>query len=156
MNPRWRLILAAVLFLGWMGWLGYTALTKSHGPMVSHAQAAAATHPVVAKVMVGADNKPTDKATVVEALSGNGPATGTEITVVNLSGATGFEGEGDYLLLLVPTPVWRGQPNPAPALPTFEIVGQQRSPGNDLTGVGKPLIYRWNEDVRRQYEKLHP
>jgi hypothetical protein len=41
-------------------------------------------------------------------------------------------------------------------MPACAVVGQQRSPGNDLAGVGKPLIYPWNDDVRKQAEKLRP
>ena len=38
----------------------------------------------------------------------------------------------------------------------YEVVGQQRSPGYDLSGVGRPMIYRWSDDVRGQVKKLFP
>jgi hypothetical protein len=44
------LIVAAVLFVGWLSWLGYAALTKSRAPVVSHAQAATAPVAVVAEL----------------------------------------------------------------------------------------------------------
>jgi shikimate dehydrogenase len=47
MSPRWRLIIAATAFLGWLGYLSYAAATKSRAPVVSHAQAAAADAAVV-------------------------------------------------------------------------------------------------------------
>ena len=44
------LAVAAALFIGWLGWLAVTALTKSREPVVSRAQAAAAGVPVRAKL----------------------------------------------------------------------------------------------------------
>jgi hypothetical protein len=142
MSRRWRLILASVAFVGWLSYLGYAALMKNRGPVISRAQAAAAKYAVVADVGVK-DGKPDRKVKVVETLSRNGPANGTEIEVGNLPAATekgGFTGPGEYLLLLTEPP--------------FVVVGQQRSPGNDLAGTGPPQVYRWSDDVRKQYEKL--
>ncbi|MDB5308667.1 MAG: hypothetical protein JWO38_2869, partial [Gemmataceae bacterium] len=34
-SGRIRLLVAFTLFAGWLGWLGYAALTKSHAPVVS-------------------------------------------------------------------------------------------------------------------------
>jgi hypothetical protein len=152
-SKRLRLVVAFALFIGWMCYLGYAALTKSHSPIVSHAQAAAAEVAVVAEVEVSADGKPDMKTKVVEALSPDAPPPGTELYVVNLPEVRGFEGPGQYLLLLLPDNFFR--PKNGNVLPPFLVVGQLRSPGNDLSGVGKPAIYRWNEDVRKQYEKLH-
>jgi len=81
---------------------------------------------------------PEKQVTVIETFSKDGPAKGPKIDVENLPRASGFTGPGQYLLLLTDPP--------------FTIVGQQRSPGNDLSGVGPPLIYRWSDDVRKQYE----
>jgi hypothetical protein len=140
-----RLIAAVVLFLGWMSYLGYAALTKSRSPIVSHAQAAAATLAVVAEVETDQDGKPSTQAKVVESLTANGPVPGTVLFVPKLSEVRGFNGTGQYLLLLESD------------LPPFTVVGQLRSPGTpDLTRAGKPTIYRWNDDVRKQYEQLHP
>ncbi len=152
-SKRLRLVVAFALFIGWMCYLGYAALTKSHGPIVSHAQAAAAEVAVVTEVQVSADAKPDMKVKVVEALSPGAPPPGTDLYVVNLPEVRGFEGPGQYLLLLLPDNFFR--PKNGNVLPPFLVVGQLRSPGNDLSGVGKPAIYRWNEDVRKQYEKLH-
>jgi len=154
MSRRWRLILAAAAFVGWLGYLGYAALTKDRGPVISRAQAAAATHPVVAEVEAGPDGAPTGKATVVEALSGNSPAKGTALFVTNLPAAQGFDGPGEYLLLLVPDTRPHFARPEGPIGAPFAIVGQLRSPGNDLSGVGRPFVYRWTDSVRRQYEKL--
>jgi hypothetical protein len=140
MSGRWRLILAAIAFIGWLSYLGYAALTKNRGPVVSHIQVAAAKHAIVAEVNAGPDGKPDQHITVVEALSKDGPAKGSKIDVDNLPRASGFTGSGQYLLLLTDPP--------------FLVVGQQRSPGNDLSGVGSPLVYRWSDEVKEQYEKL--
>lgn len=142
-SKRMRLFVALSLFIGWLSYLGYAALTKSHSPIVSHAQAAAADIAVVAEVEKGEDGKPSMSAKVVKNLSPNGPRPDTVLFVANLPDVRGFEGPGQYLLLLFPD------------LPPYYVVGQLRSPGNDLTGVGKPAIYHWNEEVRMQYEKMH-
>ena len=112
MIRHWRLILAAAAFIGWMSYLGYAALTKDRGAVISRAQAAAASYAIVAEVKEGTDGKPDKHVAVKELLtSGNGPASGTEIDVVNLPRASGYAGTGQYLLLLTEPP--------------FAIVGQQ-------------------------------
>src|SRR6478752_2150519 len=116
MSGRWRLVLTAILFIGWLSYLGYAALTKNRGPVVSHIQVAAAKHAIVAEVSAGPDGKPDQHVTVVEALSKGGPAKGSKIELDNLPRASGFIGPGQYLLLLTDPP--------------FLVVGQQRSPGN--------------------------
>jgi hypothetical protein len=140
MSRRWRLILATAAFVGWLSYLGYAALTKDRGAVISRAQAAAAKYVVVAQVSGGPDGKPEKQVEVSESLSKDGPAKGSKIDVENLPRASGFAGSGQYLLFLSESP--------------FTITGQQRSPGNDLSGVGPPLIYRWSDDVRKQYETM--
>jgi hypothetical protein len=152
-SKRVRLFAALVLFIGWMSYLGYAALTKSRSPIVSHAQAAAAEVAVVAEVETSEEGKPSIKAKVVELLSKEGPPPGTVLFILNLSDVRGFDGPGQYLLLLTPDAIFR--PNNGNDVPPYSVVGQLRSPGNDITGYGKPAIYRWNDDVRKQYEKLH-
>jgi hypothetical protein len=140
MSRRWRLILAAIAFFGWLSYLGYAALTKSREPVISRAQAAAARHALVATIQEEG-GKPRPKVKLVESLWGDGPASGVEIEVENLPSATakgGYSGPGDYLLLITDPP--------------FRIVGQQRSPGNDLAHTGPPLIYRWSEGLRREFQ----
>lgn len=155
-SKRMRLVVAIVLFVGWLGFLGYAALTKNRGPVVSHAQAAAATVAVVAEVEADQEGKPVMRTKVVESLVPDGPQPGTEILVMNLPEVRGFEGAGQYLLLLRPDSFFPPNMGGAQEASPFVVVGQLRSPGNDLTGVGKPAIYRWSEEVRKQYEVLHP
>lgn len=137
MSPRWRLILAVLAFASWITYLGFAAAAKSRAPIVSHIQASAAQAAVVADVAnpdepveVAADGK----------LWGDAP-TG-KVEVVNLADARGFAGPGKYLLYLERRHT------------AWLVVGQQRSPGTDLSGVGKPLVYPWSDDVRKQEEKL--
>jgi hypothetical protein len=137
MNPRWRLTLAVAAFLGWMGYLGYAAVTKSRAPVVSHIQSAAADAAVVAELSDG----PTATVAVVEKLWGDAPA-GT-IEVVNLANARGFAGPGKYLLYL------------GHFRDGWAVVGGQRSPG-DMVDGSVVLIYPWTDDVQKQAKKLKP
>jgi hypothetical protein len=178
-SGRIRLFLAAALFLAWIGWLAVTALTKSRAPTVSHAQAAAAAVPVVAALTTADPNKvsrhvrigpngpagatdltpaaekPAFVVKVVEKLHPAGPEPGTEIGVSNLPACTGYTGPGEYLLLLTPDPTATIDGHPA-----YVLVGQQRSPGADLDGVGPPMIYPWTDktrdDLRAQVQRLFP
>jgi hypothetical protein len=173
------LAIAAALFLGWLGWLSYTALTKSRAPVVSRAQAAAATVPVRATLTVGSkdlkatheragpnntriinplqgdDGKPAFVADVVEKLHPNGPDAGTKIGVWNLPASAGYTGPGEYLLLLNRDGLATIDTHPA-----YILVGQQRSPGADLHDVGPPVIYPWtpqtDSDLRKQVARLFP
>lgn len=154
MPPRVRLVLAAVLFLGWMTWLGYAALVKSRGPVISTAQAAATAFPVVAELSAGPDGKPVAAVKVVESLKQGWPAVGTELHVVNLAEAHGFDGPGQYLLLLAAEPGGLPAAKDAGGRSSVVVVGHQRSPGYDLAGTGKPTIYPWTHDVKVQAAKL--
>ena len=131
---RLRLAAAAALLVGWLGWLGYTALNKHRGPVVSKAQAAATTLAVVA-VVPGGDGAQTVE--VKEVLSGTRPE--GQLTVTNLADSVGYEGAGEYLLLLS-----KGRGD------TFAVVGPLRTPGYDAAGV--PTVYKWTPAVRAQAE----
>jgi hypothetical protein len=171
-------VVTGALLVGWLGWLGYAALTKSRSPIVSHAQAAAATVPVLAKlttgnkelratrargagaakattVLQGEDDRPAFVATVVEQLTADGPAANAQIAVANLPSCAGYTGEGNYLLLLV-----KDDGAAIDGRPAYVLVGQQRSPGAELADVGPPMIYAWadrtGDDLRRQVKRLFP
>jgi hypothetical protein len=127
-----------------MGYLGYAALAKSRSPIVSHSQAAAASLAIVGELQADERGKPRPHVKVVESLTANGPSTGADLFISNLGDdVRGFEGAGQYLLLL--------------KLPSYELVAQLRSPGTpESAGGRRPAVYRWSEDVRKQYEKLQP
>ena len=171
-SGRVRLFIAAVLFIGWLGWLAVTALTKSREPVVSRAQAAAAGVPVRAKLemaepdreslllrhtpngqvvtpLKGQADKPAFVVEVVENLHANGPAAGTKIGVTNLPACAGYTGPGEYLLLLNPD----GDAT-LDGRPAYTLVGQQRSPGAEPDGA-PPMIYKWGEDVGKQVQRLY-
>ena len=134
-GARLRLVLAAALFLGWMGWLVYTATSKSRGPVVSRAAAAAATEPIVAAVQAGAldlEGKAGDRVRVIEALRPGGPEKGTSVEVANLPDADGYVGAGTYLLLLRKDAAG------------YAVVGRPRGAGDDRP-AGKPVIYPWGD-----------
>lgn len=176
---RVRLIAAAALFVGWLSWLGYTALTKSHSPVVSHAQAAGAAVAVVAELTTGADGRPVfvlrqdapqgravtelkEKADrpavtvkVSEVLKGGGLEPGTTIGVTNLPSCVGYSGPGTYLLLLNKDETARVEGHLA-----YTLAGPQLVPGTEPAAAGAMFIYPWNEqttaDLRKQVEKLLP
>jgi hypothetical protein len=139
-SPRIRLIVAAVLFAGWMAWLGYAALTKSRGPVVSRSQAAAATDVVEASIAGGNDGKPA-AIEVVESFKG-GLTAGTKVEVVNLTESDGFAGDGRYLVLLV-----KDRTSDA-----YRVAVPPRSPGYEFTA--RPRVYPWSEEIRKQSEVL--
>lgn len=154
MSRRWRLILASAAFLGWLSYLGYAALSKNRSPVISRVQAAAATYAVVAEVAASPQGKPEAIITVVESLGRPALPAGSRRFVTNLAGASGFEGPGKYLLLLIEEPTLVETGAGGEKARALSIVGQLRSPGNDLTGVGPPKVYRWTDELRRQFEGL--
>jgi hypothetical protein len=159
---RARLLVAAVLFFGWLGWLGYLAAYKTRPVVVSRSQVMAASRFVVGKVKIEPDTGALSKEVTVETdLHPVGtPLTGT-IKVMNLEqaeiagGGTRFEDGKEYLLLL--TPLAGG--NDA----VFELTRppgrtyRPPPPNDKRLEPGRPYAYRWdNEDVRRQFEALAP
>lgn len=143
-----RLALAAALFFGWMALLGYTAFNKSRAPIVSRAQAAGSLVALRAKLTDGGDGRPAPQAEALDKITADGPKPGP-IVVLNLPNASGFAGDGEYLLLLVPAVSLDGKD-------TYRVTGQQRSPGSELDGVGPPKIYAWSADVEAQTRRLFP
>ncbi|HEY2908747.1 MAG TPA: hypothetical protein VGI99_00785 [Gemmataceae bacterium] len=150
------LVVAAAAFIGWLSYLSYTALMKNRGPVVSRVQAAAAAHAVVVELSPGANGKPSPEAKIVESFTAGSPAAGTEIYVVNIADASGFEGPGEYLLLLGAGAKNQVIPIHGKDMPMFAVVGPQRSPGYEVTSEGHPLIYRMSEQVRSQAKSLFP
>lgn len=131
MSPKLRLGLAAVLFAAWLGWLGYAALAKYRGPVVSHSQAAAATLAVVADVPDGDGPRAVEVKEVIAGEKADGP-----VVVANLGSVTGYDGAGTYLLLLEKRAAG------------YAVVGQLRSPGYET--AGRPAVYRWTPAVEAQ------
>ena len=179
MSKRIRLIVAAVLFVGWLGWLGATALTKSHAPIISRAQAAGATVVVVADLTTGEDGrvvhlirqvpqqgafplalseKADRPALVVKVLQSlkDGPAPEAQIGVANLPDCVGYAGPGRYLLLLNKDAASHFEGN----RDAYLLAERPRLPGTDPSAVGLPVIYPWSDkteaDLLDQVKKLFP
>src|SRR5262249_15048261 len=115
-TPAWRLLLCCVLFVGWLGYLGYQVLTRPHTEdgrplVVSRPQA------LVSQLDVVADVPDTDGTVTVRQVlwppEGAPVQEGDKIKVTNLGdcrptprpGEKGtpqpdFSGPGEYLLLL--------------------------------------------------------
>ena len=143
---RLRLVLAALLFVGWLSWLGYAVSWRASVPIVSRGQLAGATHLVVVDVSADTQGLPAPMATVTQVLHGTGIAKGATIEVLNLPSAQppigGFAGSGQYLLPLV------GEGK------LFRVAGLPRSPGYDASMPTRPVIYPWSDDVRAQLKQL--
>jgi hypothetical protein len=129
-----RLILTALLFVGWLGYLGYLVATRpvtgDGRPLVlSRPQALVSDLDVVAHVE-GVD-RPVVIREVLYQATGKKLAAGDEIQVQNLVHCRGFSGAGEYLLLL------RSMGKEGPP---YEVAPTPPSPGysGDLS---PPLVY---------------
>jgi hypothetical protein len=98
------LLTSAVLFAGWMGWLGYLAATKREPVVLSRPQLLTCEFAVIAEL---ADHKGPVTVEEVFVLRGNPAAhenipdlKGKQIEVVNLERCTGYAGPGPYILAL--------------------------------------------------------
>jgi hypothetical protein len=144
---RIRLILAAVAFLAWLGWLAMAVAQKGKTDIVSRAQLTEATMYVVADVAVDAEGLPIANVKVVKSLKAPLEGNPSAIDVLNIRKATvpgkSFPGPGIYLI-----PVVTLSPT------EYLIAGLPRSPGYEATMPDRPAIYPWNEDTQKQLKKL--
>lgn len=149
-RARIRLIVTAVLFLGWISWLGYAVLQRGQTAVISRAQLTGATHLVVADVEMTSEGLPDTRAKVVEVLRGDGVKAGDSIEVLNLPaarppGAGETPKSGPFLLALVSD----GK--------TYRVAALPESPGYPATSYSpsdRPPIYRWSEETRSQLRGL--
>jgi hypothetical protein len=103
-SPRRRLVLAAALFLGWIGWLGYLAATTTHPEVLSRPQFLVSNLYAVAD-LTGPAERPDATVTLREV---GGPARdlaglhpGDSLLVGNLPKVNrGWSGPGRYILPL--------------------------------------------------------
>ena len=145
---RLFLAVSAVLFFGWLAWLSYAALNKSREPIVSRAQAALAPMPVRAKVDADSKSAPAALVTVVEPLRPESPPKDAKILVSNLPSASGFTGDGEYLLLLAPDRL--------AILPDGSFKSHIVAPRPSQTNSEPVPIYPWSPDVAAQVKRLYP
>lgn len=164
MKPAaWRLLLAAVLFLGWIGYLMVLAIETTH-PVVqfwpfhiakspalvlSRPQFLVARLVVVADVTQRGDGRPHDQVTVLEVPwpTDQAALANQQIQVRDLSSVTkddGWQGSGRYILTLMP----EGD--------HYQLVATPPSPG--FAGrAERPRIYPDTPETREQLQRMpHP
>ena len=143
---RIRLYIAAILFFGWLAWLGFAVSQKGTVQIVS----TAATHVVVGTVTLDASGRAEPKVQVKEVLrsldADKIPGTITIgrvdkcVTPLAVNGSRDLAA-GDYLFLLVKEGT------------TFRVAGLPRSPGIEATTPERPIAYPWTDDVKAQLRK---
>jgi hypothetical protein len=151
-RDRVGLIVTAILFVGWLGFLAYLAATKTDPVIVSRSQVMAATHFVLAEVKVDpATGEPERQVTVVRDLRPHGAPIDAVVTVLNIkharvAGPAGaFQGKGPYLLPLTRTSEG------------YLLTPAPRAPGQEGAARSRPWAYRWEAPgVQEQFESLVP
>jgi len=143
-NPQVRrLILAAGLFVAWIGFLALLAATATQPVVLSRPQFLVSKVDVIAQVEQGKDG-PDMEVTVREV---RWPAKGTEdqvgktITILNLKQCDGWQGPGPYIL-----PLRKDKD-------TFVVVSPPMSPGFEPLKV-RPRIYRETPETLRQLNEI--
>jgi hypothetical protein len=105
-RARLRLLIAAVLFVGWLGWLAYLAATGTHSVVLSRPQLLVADAVIVAH-LTGDEDHPDETATIISVIHASGQddtlKAGGELQINRLATCNpdhGWSGEGEYLLPL--------------------------------------------------------
>jgi hypothetical protein len=145
------LTLAATLFIGWISYLAYLALTSTHPTILSRPQFLLSRHDVVALVEEQDDGQPASLITVEEVLwseRDKTALTGAKIEVQNLpqlTRAEGWQGARRYILPLIE----RGPD-------VYAIAPTPRSPGFDPKDWphGTFRIYPDTDEIRKQLDQL--
>jgi hypothetical protein len=140
---RIRLVVAALLLLGWLSYLGYLALGHPRAVVVSRSQMLAATYVVKAEVALDSAGKPEGTATVLESFGPQRLPQGEKIIIDNLNearltGTKPLSAAGEYLLLLERVPGAR----------QFRVVNALAAAGRESTHLF--LVYPWSGEVERQ------
>jgi hypothetical protein len=137
---RIRLLVAAVLMVGWLAYLGYLALGQPKPVVISRSQLLQATHFVKGDVTLDAANKP-GAAIKVNDSFGSKRVAESEIEVDNLGDAHHPDGKplsaGTYFLPLVAV-----GPN------KYRVVSPSGS------NSSRPTIYPWTAEVEKQVRDL--
>lgn len=147
-GKRIRLALAAAAFFGWVLWLAIAVRGNGKVPVVSRAQLTAASCLVVADIALTDQNLVAGTIRVSFVVSGSGIRAGDTFAVTNLpkaiaAGTYAVPAAGPHLIPLSKTPdgLWK-------------VAGLPPSPGYNLADPDRPLIYPWNDDVKRQLKSL--
>lgn len=136
-----RLVLAAVLFFGWIGVLVYLAATESQPVVLSRPQLLVSSLDVIAQI----DDPKTGTAVIRQVhwpQDENAPKRiAQKLAVANLADCEGWQGPGEYILPLVP----EGD--------GYRVAPLPRSPGfepDPHSDAGRPRIYRATRQTLRQ------
>src|SRR5262245_1750020 len=143
-NARIRLVVTAVLFLGWIGWLAYLAATTTRPVVLSRPQFLVSTLDVIAQVE---GDHPALTVTVVEVHwpPGQEDWKGKVITVINLPACEGWHGPDTYILPLVKD----GE--------RFQVASLPTTPGYGSSAGALPpreRIYPLTAETRRQLDSI--
>ena len=139
------LLLAVVLFAGWISWLGWLALPSvTPREVLSRPQFLISQLDVIAQVDADAEGRPKPQVKVEEV---HWPAAAKELagktlTVTNLNQCYGWDKSGPYILPLV-----KDGDN-------YRVVAVPRSPGSEGASSRFPRIYQATEQNRRQLEAI--
>jgi hypothetical protein len=139
-----RLVVALVLFLSWIGWLAFLAVTTTRPVVLSRPQLLVSTLDVIAEVNAAGDH-PAEEVLVKDV---HWPAeekalAGRRITVIDLPNGDGWMGPGMYILPLVK----EGEGYRLATIPS--------SPGYDATLRGdRPRIYPVTPETLAQLDEI--
>jgi hypothetical protein len=145
-RARLRLLIAAVLLIGWLGWLAYLAATGTHPVVLSRPQLLVADAVIVAH-LTGGEDHPDEKAKVIRVIHASGQddtlKAGSEFEIHRLEKCSpdhGWNGEGEYLLPLSRT--GEGYTvTPVPASPGFHAELSYIYPASEtVIGQAKKVI----------------
>jgi hypothetical protein len=144
-NPAFRrLILFAGLFVIWIGWLAYLAITATRPTVLSRPQFLVSRLDVIAELHAN-NGKPALEVDVREvywaAKGMEKPA--KKITVVNLDKCDGYAGAGPYILPLTKD---KGD--------QYQVAKIPLSPGFNPSS-SKPRIYPETPETLRQLQSIH-
>lgn len=130
-----RLVLAVLLFAGWISYLAFLAATTRHPIVLSRPQFLISQLDVVARI----EAPPRVEVVVVSWPETTAVKPGEVLTVTNLEDADGWQGPGEYILALTREgDVWRLTPTPP-------------SPGYN---GGSPRVYPATTETRRQLASI--
>ena len=144
-NPQiQRLILAAGLFVAWIGFLALLAATATQPVVLSRPQFLVSQVDVIAQVEQGKDG-PDPEVTIREVrwpAKGREDLVGKKITILNIKQCDGWQGPGSYILPLRKTDK-----------DSFVVVSPPMSPGFEPMKV-RPRIYRETPETLRQLNSI--
>jgi hypothetical protein len=145
-NPAFRRFLFfAALFLIWIGWLAYLAVTATRPIVLSRPQFLVSQLDVIAEVHSN-NGKPVLEVDVREvhwAAKGIDKPAGKKISVVNLDKCDGYAGPGPYILPLTKD---KGD--------QYQVAKIPLSPGFNPSS-SKPRIYPETPETLRQLQSIH-